>query len=356
MVEPQNKQLHFIIGIGRSGTTILNKILNSHPSIHSLPEANFLVFFLHDYKNITKFNQNHIELIFEQIQLFSLSHPWVGWEFDLQNTKTKLLNLVSKGELSYEELCKIIYTDFKVFGMNKSSSSILVDKNPSYTLFVKHLSNHFPKAKFIFLLRDYRANILSRKQSVYLKSPEVVFNSYRCKLFNQLAANFAIKHPDKVLLLKYEDLVVDSEKEIVRICEFLGVKKEDFNTQVAPDHKVDFSNYILDEKYQERFQKKYSDLNRPLNSSRLNSWETQLTKSEIELCDTMCSDFATQFGYQPFCKLSSFDKFRIKMANIIPMLKAWIDVKKDLRIYYLPAAYKLQRFKKSYIKLNFIKK
>lgn len=356
MVDPNQKQLNFIIGIGRSGTTILNKILNSHPAIHSLPEANFLVFFLHDYKDIKKFNQKHIELIFEQIQLFSLSHPWVGWEFNLQTTKAKLLNLVNKGELSYEELCKIVYSDFKVFGMDKSSSSILVDKNPSYTLFVKHLANHFPKAKFIFLLRDYRANILSRKQSVYLKSPEVAFNSYRWKLFNESSANFSKKHPDKVLLLKYEDLVLDSEKEIVRICEFLGVKKEDFNTQVELDHKVDFSHFNVDEKYKERFQKKYSDLNRPLNSSRLNSWETQLSKSEIELCEAMCSDFAAQFGYQPFCELSSFDKFRIKMTNVIPMLKAWIDVKKDLIIYYFPVAYKLQRFKKSYVKLNFIKK
>lgn len=39
------KQLHFIVGIGRSGTTILSKLLNKFTDVHCMPEANFLVFF-----------------------------------------------------------------------------------------------------------------------------------------------------------------------------------------------------------------------------------------------------------------------------------------------------------------------
>ena len=32
-------QLHFIVGIGRSGTTILTKLLNMYKDIHCMPEA-----------------------------------------------------------------------------------------------------------------------------------------------------------------------------------------------------------------------------------------------------------------------------------------------------------------------------
>ena len=139
MVDPINKQLHFIIGIGRSGTTILNKILNSHPSIHALPEANFLLFFLNDYKNVTRFTKENIELMFQQIQIFSLSHPLVGWELDMERAKAKLIDLVSKTELSYATLCKTIYSEIKVSGKDKSNATMLIDKNPAFTLISGYL-------------------------------------------------------------------------------------------------------------------------------------------------------------------------------------------------------------------------
>jgi len=356
VVDPSKKQLHFIIGIGRSGTTILNKILNSHPSIHSLPEANFLVFFLNGFKDVTQFTPEHIELIFEQISIFSLSQPLVGYEFDINASKSKLVDIVCKTTLSYEQLCKTIYSEFKVSGNDKTSATILVDKNPSYTIFVEEIATSMPEAKFIFLVRDYRANALSRKQSVYLISPEVAFNAYRWKLFNQTALNFAKKNKDKVLLLKYEDLVVDSEKEIKRICDFLGVKSEDINTGITQEYKIDFSNYNIDSKYEERFKKKYSDLNRPLNSARLNSWETQLSSAEIKICDVMCSDFSMDLGYKPFFKLNWLDKLMIKTAYVFSIIKAVIDVKKEFVIYYLPVKFKLKRLKKHYTEIDFIKK
>lgn len=356
MINSSQKQLHFIIGIGRSGTTILNKILNSHPSIHSLPEANFLAFFLNQYKNVTHFSEKQVELIFEQIQVFALSHPLVGYEFDLQASKKKIIALTNAQELTYESLCKIIYSEFKVGGNDKSAAELLVDKNPSYTLFVEKIAEQLPKAKFIFLVRDYRANILSRKQSVYLKSPEVAFNAYRWKLFNSTAFDFAKNNNKKVLLLKYEDLVVNSQKEIERICEFLGVKSEDIDTGSGQEYKVNLSDYNIDVKHEERFRKKYSDLNKPLNSARLNSWETQLSSEEIKICDALCSDFASQLGYQHFYKLSSLEKLSIKFKHFFAIAKAYIDVKKDFLIYYLPVELKLKRLRKIYSDLGFIKR
>lgn len=357
MVDPINKQLHFIIGIGRSGTTILNKILNAHPFIHSLPEAIFLVFFLKDFKDVKVFTSKQIELIFEQIRVFSLSHPLIGYEFDREAVKNKVIEIAASKELSYEQLCKIIYSEFKVVGNDKSSAGILIDKNPSYTIFVNEIAETLPEAKFIFLLRDYRANILSRKQSVDLKSPNVAFNAYRWKLFNSIAYDFSKKYQDKVLLLKYEDLVVNSEKEIIRICEFLGVNSRDIKMESVQGDKVNLSEYKIDSKYEERFKKKYSDLNKPLNSARLNSWETQLTQTEIKICDVICSNFATGLGYISFIKLSGYDKLKVKFKNIVPIFKAWVDVKKDHLVYQLlPVRFKLKRLKKHYTRINLIKK
>ncbi len=356
MVNSDIKQLHFIVGIGRSGTTILNKILNSHPDILSLPEANFLAFFLNDYKNVKQFNRKHVDLIFEEIALFSLSHPFLGYEFDIESAKNKIIHLVGEKELSYEALCKSIYSEFKVIGNDKLFAKILIDKNPSYTLFVDKIAAQFPNSKFIFLVRDYRANTLSKKQSVYLETPNVAYNAYRWKLFNENALSFCEKNNDRVLLLRYEDLVVNNLTEIERICDFLGVRSQDINTQSGEEIKISFSNYNISPKYEERFNKKYSDLNRPLNTGRLNSWETQFSPSEIKICDTLCSDIASQVGYKSFFQLSWIEKLSIRLKHSYSILRAFINVNKDYVIYYMPVEMKLKRLKKIYSKLGFINK
>src|ERR1043165_2002834 len=169
-IRTQDKQICFIIGIGSSGTTILNKLLNDHPELHCLPEANFLLFFLHGYKNVKQFSPVQIGHIFEQIGIFSRSHPWIGWHFEPEKTKEKILaQLDEKKELSYADLCRIIYSDFRVSGFDKSEARILIDKNPGYTIYTDKLSGFLPSAKFIWLVRDYRGNVLSRKEKVFMR-------------------------------------------------------------------------------------------------------------------------------------------------------------------------------------------
>ena len=99
----------FIIGIGRSGTTVLTQILNQHSQIHCLPEANFLVFFLNTFKGNKKVESVDLDEIFDQISCYRLSHPWVGWEFDLNKTKAMVRTVCEeKTGLAFEELCRLI--------------------------------------------------------------------------------------------------------------------------------------------------------------------------------------------------------------------------------------------------------
>lgn len=354
MVDPINKQLHFIIGIGRSGTTILNKILNSHPSIHALPEANFLLFFLNDYKNVTRFTKENIELMFQQIQIFSLSHPLVGWELDMEKAKAKLIDLVSKTELSYATLCKTIYSEIKVTGKDKSNATMLIDKNPAFTLSVDQLEKNFPEAKFILLVRDYRANVLSRKQNAYLKSPRVPYNATRWRVFNVIANKFYQKHPDKVLLLRYEDLVSDYDASMKKVFAFLNVKEEDMlETELS---NVDVTKMEIAEEHKKYFKKKYDDLSKPINTSRVNAWQTELSKQEIAECDAICAGFAKVYGYEEFAPVSFFKKIGILLKNIFIIIPSWLDIKKDQLLFHVSAKTKMNALIKRHKNLGFIKR
>jgi hypothetical protein len=354
LTEPVHKQLTFIIGIGRSGTTLLNKILNSHPSLHALPEANFFVFFLNDYRNVTRFKPEQIEAIFEEIRIFALSHPLVGWDLDMEAAKAKVLQIVRERELGYEELGKIIYSEFKVTGFDKSDAKILIDKNPAFTLVAQHIADYLPNAKFIWLVRDYRANVLSRKQNAYLKSPAVPYNAIRWKVFNNIAWKFYNRNRERVLLLRYEDMVSEYEASIKKVYDFLGVDPGDA-LQAENKAAVDMSTIQVDEKHKKYFTKKYADLARPVNTSRTNAWQSELSKEEIEICDAICADSASVVGYKEFTPVSFAKKAGITLKHIGVITMSWLDIKKDQLLFFVPASVKMKQLIRRHADLGFIR-
>src|SRR5580658_10511241 len=52
--KPNDIKIHFILGPGRSGTTLLVHILNNHKNCVSSPEYKHLLFFYKKYHNITE--------------------------------------------------------------------------------------------------------------------------------------------------------------------------------------------------------------------------------------------------------------------------------------------------------------
>jgi hypothetical protein len=347
-----NKELCFIIGIGRSGTTVLSRVLNTHPQLHCLPEANFLVFFLNSYKNKTQFSFADIDLIFEQILVYSHSHPWYGWwTFDIETARQNAYKASENKSLDYIGLCKLIYTHFKVVNENKESSSFLIDKNPSNTLYVDEIHRAVSSARFIWILRDYRANVLSRKQNTDLKSGNVAFNAQRWVLFNKIALRFSSNNKKNVCYLRYEDFISNTESEMERLFSFIGVDTADV-TDINRIHTIRPEEFEIHSHLKERIYKHYKNWNQPLNNSRLDAWKEELNEKEIRICDAICGDFARKFGYKMHFQMNGLQRMGIKLRYAVPILKAWFDISKDHMIYYAPAALKLKRLKIRYKKLG----
>ncbi|MEO5991531.1 MAG: sulfotransferase [Ferruginibacter sp.] len=352
--DSNNKKLHFIIGIGRSGTTILSKLLNEYHDVHCVPEAIFLIFFLKKFRDKKFYSPNDINHIFTQIDLYSHTHPWVGWKFDICEVKKNVIYIVEKNKkITYKELMIIIYQHFVVEGIDKTEAKIILDKNPSHTIFMDNISDFSPESKFIWIIRDYRATILSSKQSVFIRPSNIAYNATRWKLYNKIAYNFYKKNKNKVIIVKYEDLVT-KENEIDRILNFLSI--EPIKDIIIPPIEIDLANFKMNDPHKERFLKKYNDLNKILNTGRLFSWKDQLTAKEIEVCDVICSSIGYKIGYDSITNISLFKKLRILTLNIVPIFIGYFDIFKDKLLYYISPSIKIKRLRKKYIELGFIKK
>lgn len=333
---------NYIIGIGRSGTSLLMSLLGAHPSIHTTPENYFSIFFSNAFQNKTVFSPKDIRLIHRFNIAFGKLQPYVAFNYVI-NDASDLLNNGFKG--TYLELCKEIYLSFQHTTLQNKEVSTIIDKNPSNTLFTDKLLKSNPEAKFILMIRDYRANILSRKESIHLFTADVAFNSFRWNYFTKKALQLKDRFPDKVLLVRYEDIVNSTDETLQSVFSFLEV--ETINSEdLRARERASYLDFEHDEKLKSsnRIQKKYGDLAKPIFKNRTDKWKESLTQSEIQVAETICGKTGAQVGYQmtheiPFLRLLVF-----KFKNMFKSLKVKLIFQKDYLFFYLPIEFKLKRF------------
>ena len=195
-IENKKKDPIFLIGFPRSGTTLLDTILRSHPSIKVIEELPIL-------ENIIgKLSKN------------------INGDFNkLKNINENLLTQLSNEY--YENRTKII--------KQEDDEKIYIDKMPLNIVYTGEILRIFPNAKFILTLRhpydcvlssfmqpfkinDAMANFLNLEDSanLYVKVMELWL-----KYLKSFSINF---HS-----IKYENIVFDFDKTIRSIIEFLDL-------------------------------------------------------------------------------------------------------------------------------------
>lgn len=193
---PASKQSPvFIVGFPRSGTTLLEQMLDAHPKLQSMDERPFF--------NILSDGLAHFNVRIPQ-DLHKLNQR------DCDELRRHYWSLV----------CEKIPRNW---------DAQLVDKNPLNMLWLPLISRLFPEAKFILALRHpcdvivscYMQNFRSTVLAMACTSLERLATAYVAAMEHWLH-HVEVFQPD-MLVSRYEDLVTDFPGQTRRIAEFLGV-------------------------------------------------------------------------------------------------------------------------------------
>ena len=189
----QKSSMIFIVGFPRSGTTLLDTILSSHSKIKVLEEKPLIQNTINEISDSEKINCKNID------------------------------NKLQKKYLSY--LSKYIDT-------KSISNKIIIDKMPLNLVYARLINKIFPDAIIIFCLRHPLDTILSCYfQNFILNEAMVNFLDLNrtAKIFNltmELFNSYKEIPSDKILNLKYENIVTNFDHELELVCKFIGIKKE----------------------------------------------------------------------------------------------------------------------------------
>lgn len=290
-------QLYFVIGIGRSGTTLINQVLNANPYCLSTPETKFVMTFYSKYAHQTNINPDEL---FQDIRTYyhtlRKDKQIDIWQLNYTQLQQQLQQHTP---LNYADACRIFLLNMYYLGRSNDQVRCIADKNPNYVSYLPQLLQLFPQAKFIVSLRDYRAVFNSSQQSKgnLIITPTVRLLRWREHFTTLLKYTQAM--PDRFFWLPYEKLVQDDENKLRQLCLFLQIP---FDTQMCQSHEplkhwVDTHTNELSNN--PRQQKKWTDLSRPINPLRSESWRQSLSPTDILFAELICGKVGQQLGYSP---------------------------------------------------------
>ncbi len=199
----------FVVGAGRSGTTLLRLILAGHSRLHIPPESWFLRSLVRDFPLTGALTQPQVE---RAIRTMVQHERWPDMGLPEDALRRQAAELVKPGLV---DLIDLVHRHL----LNVSGKQRLGDKTPHYSAIVPELAKLYPEARFVYLVRDGRDVAISWIDAGWERYYEQGFEWPGA--VGHLRRDRAA-YPERVLEVHYEDMVRQPEEIARRICDFLG--------------------------------------------------------------------------------------------------------------------------------------
>ena len=209
--EPSTFKPIFIVGMPRSGSTLVEQIISSHHAVHGAGESQDL------RSLIAPILSDNL------IQGSKIASTSIG------NDK---IYLSSKSSLPEEAFLSLRKQYLNVLAKLNVSESVITDKSLSNFRFIGFILTSFPEAKIIHMKRDARAICWS----IYKSNFRSKGNGYSYN-FDDLAGFYGLYtdlmdfwhqlFPDRIYDMCYEDLTTNQEEETRKLLEYCELEWDD---------------------------------------------------------------------------------------------------------------------------------
>lgn len=207
----------FLVGAPRSGTTMLQSLLASHPSLISFPETKFFHYLL--YEPLSQSFPDRVKNFFiDEIKRPELLNNFSGDQSDLEKANWFIKILDNLAE--------------------EQDKSIWLEKTPEHLHFIDYLENLLPDALFIHILRN-GIDVIASMYEASRKSPEAWGGRWDldfCIKRWQEAISISNQYVEKDnhILIKYEQILENPKRSLSKICKFIQI---DFDNLMLINYK-----------------------------------------------------------------------------------------------------------------------
>jgi len=201
----KGSNLIFLISQPRAGSTLTQRILGGHPDIHTVSEPWLM------------------------LPPLSAWHSTIGYNADYDQDLAQLavsgfIGSLSQGEEDYVQGLRRMYSYLYEKARTEAGKCYFLDKTPRYFYIINELYRTFPEARFIFLFRN-PLSVLCSIVTTWAKDDLHILKKFKNDLFMapQKLLEGVANLGKQCISMHYEWLLMRSDEEIARVCDFLGI-------------------------------------------------------------------------------------------------------------------------------------
>jgi protein-tyrosine sulfotransferase len=218
----------FIIGSGRSGTTLVRRLLSEGGQLHIPPESYVMGPVIHRY---LWWRYGRWESVVDRVLHAFESHPeFVRFDISLAPLRQQLAGARSPDR----SLATIIDAIYRFHADRRGTGSRRWgDKTPLNTFYLPEINGVFPSARFVHVVRDGCDVVHSYIAMGRYRTIESAATRWRSSV--RAARRFAARNPGTVLEARYEDLVRDPGPTIRTMYDWLGLANAAPMVRLGPE-------------------------------------------------------------------------------------------------------------------------
>ncbi len=276
-------KIGFIVGMGRSGTTLIAAILNRHPEICVLPETGFFV-----HLNSLSNEGQDLETGWPDTMMALADkmrpNATLTWN-PMETARTLIENYpIFPGiETLFQAFCREIAEK-----CGKPNARLILEKTPDHMLCAPEIRRHFPSAPIVHVIRDGRAVAESRSRMQFLPSQrrdlELNILDWAWRM-REIRPHLLQQGP--TFELRYEALVQNPEAIIQETLDFLELEYRPGLHQPSGNE-----NQLIETGMTHK-----DGIKRPIDPKLAESWRKRIHPERQKMLERLAGEQLHELGY-----------------------------------------------------------
>lgn len=291
-VDPALPPAPFIVGLTRSGTTLLRMMLDAHRELAIPPETHFVP----DVIKAARADEGTDAML----AAMTSNRTWSDFGIDDAAMRTRLES-VPPGDAA-----AAVRVFFEAYA-ERQGKPRWGDKTPAYMLSVQRIGRTLPESRFIHLIRDGRDVALSQRERAINEQPPADEQAERwVKRIRKSREQAGTLKGARYVEARYEDLVRDPETTLRRICEFIDLPWDEgvlsYHERAAErltemagalraegEHAQQDAGYRIDN---------HAPTTKPPDPSRLDKWKREMDEGDVAAYEAVAGGMLAELGYE----------------------------------------------------------
>jgi hypothetical protein len=275
---PPGSPPFFLIGVARSGTTLLSLMLDSHSEITIPYESHFIIPYFKERERLGDLRKREDRLAL--VQRILAERAVRHWDQKL-----------TPDDLDLDHCLTLEGTVAELFSAyaRRVGKTRWGDKTPAYTAEIHILNKMFPEARFIHIIRDGRDVALSLVQQWWGPNDFMSAMRYWADTVQCARKMLRMLPDERHVEVRFEDLVADPAREVRKVTHLLGI---DFEPEMVSRYTT-----RAKEKVGAHIKKHHVHLSERPSLEQTYKWLKNMKKADQAIAYEIAGNVLIELGY-----------------------------------------------------------